>query len=156
MIAFICCSATSGFVLNVSIGKKLASVRGSGARARGTSCVYACRVRHGVLTGLGAVATSWVLGMPAGGEPGWLEATGFVGVDDFGAKIGLGDSTAPEQRPQTSPMLGGRLTYLPVIQGSLALGVEAELAFTPSWTGYGFDGPRMSYFAPVIGYRAAL
>jgi len=38
----------------------------------------------------------------------------------------------------------------------LELGVEPELTFTPSWTGYGFDGPRDSYFVPVFGYRASL
>jgi len=116
--------------------------------------VYDYRVRYGVLAAaLGAVAA---LELPARAEPGWLEGTGFVGVDDFGTKIGLGDALAPEQRPQTAPTFGGRLTYLPLVLDRLALGVEGELAFTPSWTGYGFDGPRMSYFAPVFGYRAAV
>jgi OOP family OmpA-OmpF porin len=116
--------------------------------------VYDYRVRYGVFAAaLGAIAA---LELPAGADPGLIEGAGFIGVDDFGSKIGLGDALAPEQRPQTAPTFGGRLTYLPLVTGRLALGVEGELAFTPSWTGYGFDGPRMSYFAPVFGYRAAL
>ena len=33
-----------------------------------------------------------------------LEASGFVGVDYFGDDIELGNSLAPEQRPQTAPV----------------------------------------------------
>ena len=36
------------------------------------------------------------------------------------------------------------------------LGVEAEVAVTASWTGYGFDTGRASELAPVIGYRGSL
>jgi len=78
-------------------------------------------------------------------------------MDYFGDNIGLGGSIAPEQRPQTAPTLGGRLTYIAVRarQGvPVSLGGELELSFTPSWTGYGFESERQSYFAPVFGYRA--
>jgi OOP family OmpA-OmpF porin len=87
---------------------------------------------------------------------GWIETSGFVGVDYFGPKTGLGDALAPEQIPQTSPTIGGRLTYVLLPLGRLQLAMEGELGFTPSWTGYGFDGPRQSYFAPVIGYRGSV
>jgi OmpA-OmpF porin, OOP family len=84
-----------------------------------------------------------------------LEASAFLGVDYYGDETGLGQSPAPEQRPQTAPTFGGRVTYIFASLGSsnmhLDLGGEAEASFTASWTGYGFDGPRPSYFAPVIG-----
>jgi len=85
-----------------------------------------------------------------------VEATGFLGVEDFAKDNGLGNALAPEQRPQTAPTFGGRLTYIPLKTSGdihLALGTELELSFTPAWTGYGFDSMRPSYFAPVFGYR---
>ena len=88
-----------------------------------------------------------------------LELTGFIGVEDFSDDIGLGGALAPEQRPQTAPTFGGRLTYIALqTPGDLHLDVggEAELSFTPAWTGYGFETARPSYFAPVFGYRANL
>ncbi|HSD86076.1 MAG TPA: thrombospondin type 3 repeat-containing protein [Kofleriaceae bacterium] len=48
------------------------------------------------------------------------------------------------------------MTYIAVKAGGnipLSLGGELELSFTPSWTGYGFESERPSYFAPVFGYR---
>lgn len=108
----------------------------------------------------GVIASFLVLAAPAAADPiDRLEASGFLGVDYYGPNIGLGGSPAPEQRPQTAPTFGGRLTYVPLQIGSdltLDLGVEAELTFTPSWTGYGFDGPRPSVFSPVFGYHANL
>jgi len=99
--------------------------------------------------------------VPASAEPdgGRLEASGFLGVDYYGDQIGLGGSAAPEQRPQTAPTFGGRLTFIIASIGRdihLDLGIEGEASFTASWTGYGFDGPRPSYFSPVIGYHAGL
>src|SRR4051794_27887488 len=109
-------------------------------------------VRFGVLAAP-AVVLSFV--GPAHADPR-LELSGFFGVDYFGHKVGLGDALAPEQIPQTSPVFGGRATYvlLPDLFRRIDLAGEGELTFTPAWTGYGFDGPRMSYFAPVFGYRA--
>ena len=101
------------------------------------------------------IAALVALSPVAHADPG-LEATGFFGVDYFGPNIGLGHALAPEQIPQTSPMFGGRLTFLMVQGLHVDFGIEAEATFTPSWTGYGFDGPRMSYFSPVIGYRGHL
>ncbi|HUS29338.1 MAG TPA: OmpA family protein [Kofleriaceae bacterium] len=88
-----------------------------------------------------------------------LEAGGFLGVDYFGDDIGLGSALAPEQRPQTAPILGGRLTYVALRTNSdiqLDVGGELELSFAPSWTGYGFEEERPSYFAPVFGFRGNL
>ena len=88
-----------------------------------------------------------------------LEAGAFVGVDKFADDVALGSSDAPEQRPQTSPKVGGRVTYVFLRTGRdirFDLGAEGELSFTPAWTGYGFADERASYFAPVFGYRADL
>jgi OOP family OmpA-OmpF porin len=97
---------------------------------------------------------------PAFADPGErLEATGFVGVEDFSKTTGLGNALAPEQRPQTAPTFGARLTYIALRTAGdmhLDFGGEAELSFTPAWTGYGFESSRPSYFAPVFGYRASL
>ena len=88
-----------------------------------------------------------------------LETTGFLGVDYFGSRTGLGNSLVPDQIPQTSPMFGARLAYF-ILRSrtalALDLGIEAEFAFTPTFTGYGVDSPRMSYFAPVFGERGSL
>jgi outer membrane protein OmpA-like peptidoglycan-associated protein len=86
----------------------------------------------------------------------YLEGSAFFGVDDFGPRIALGGALAPEQRPQTSPLFGVRMTAMLVRTVVFDLGVEPELVLTPAWTGYGFDGPRDSYFAPVFGYRGSL
>lgn len=113
-------------------------------------------MRTGVIAALLAVPAA------ASAEPdrgNGFEAAGFLGVDYYGDEIGLGGSPAPEQRPQTSPTFGGRLTYIAASIGSdlhLDLGLEAEASFTPAWTGYGFDGPRPSYFSPVFGYHGGL
>jgi OOP family OmpA-OmpF porin len=88
-----------------------------------------------------------------------LEAGAFVGVDKFADDVALGGADAPEQRPQTSPKVGGRLTYVFLRTGRdvrFDLAAEGELSFTPAWTGYGFADERASYFAPVFGYRADL
>jgi len=90
-----------------------------------------------------------------------LEASAFFGGQYFGSDIGLGQSKFAEQRPQTSPLVGARLTVLfPRLAGDdklhLDLGVEAELAMAMAFTGYDFDTERDSYFAPVFGYRGDL
>jgi outer membrane protein OmpA-like peptidoglycan-associated protein len=110
---------------------------------------------------IGVPAVLLLFAVPASADEAQsrLEASGFLGVDYYGDKISLGKSPAPEQRPQTAPTFGGRLTYVVFQLGGdihLDLGVEAEGSFTASWTGYGFDGPRPSYFAPVLGYHGNL
>ncbi|MEO7736108.1 MAG: OmpA family protein [Kofleriaceae bacterium] len=90
----------------------------------------------------------------AGADPR-LEASGFVGVSWFGRRTELGNSWAPEQVPHTSPVLGGRLSWLalPSLPGDLQLAIEGELAFAPAFTGDRASAGRMSYFAPVFGWR---
>lgn len=90
-----------------------------------------------------------------------LEASGFVGIDWFGAHTELGNSWAPEQVPGTAPLVGGRVSWLalPRLPADLELAVEAELAIAPAFTGgqpsTGHDtGGRMAYFAPVFEWRA--
>ena len=61
-------------------------------------------MRSGVIAALLALTT------PAFAEP--VEWSGFFGVDKLPSDIALGRGTAPEQRPQTAPMFGGRVTYL--------------------------------------------
>ena len=110
-------------------------------------------MRLGVLTALCALAASSAHADPVDR----LEANGFLGLNDFSDDIGLGGGLPPEQRPQSAPVFGGRLTYTALqSRGDLHLDLvlEPELSFTTSWTGYGFDEDRPSYFAPVIGYRA--
>jgi outer membrane protein OmpA-like peptidoglycan-associated protein len=85
-----------------------------------------------------------------------LEASGFFGAAGFGDRTALGDSTFAEQRPETAALLGVRLTAWMLAFRSFELGIEPELSFAPAWTGYGFDGPRPSYFAPVLGYSGSL
>src|SRR6478609_3570633 len=146
MMAFICCSATSGFVLNVSIEDEFPPNRPRRSRLGYDYFV----VRIGGLVVL--LATS----APAFADDR-LELGAFAGVDKFADDIALGSSEAPEQRPQTSPQFGGRVTYVFLRTGRdvrFDLGAEGELSFTPAWTGYGFADERESYFAPVFGYRA--
>ena len=107
---------------------------------------------------VGVIAILLGLAAPALAEPGEdrLEASGYFGTEYFPSDTGLGDSKLPEQRPETSALFGARLTYfvLPSLaHGKLQLGVEGELALATAWTGYGFDARRMSYFAPVFGWR---
>src|SRR6476469_4392446 len=104
-------------------------------------------VRLGILAAVIAVSST------ATAEP--LETSGFLGVDYFGSRTGLGDSMQPEQIPQTSPMLGAHLTWvaLPRIAPRIDVAAEGELAITPTFTGYGFQSHRPSYFTPVFGWR---
>jgi len=91
-----------------------------------------------------------------------LEGSGFVGVVGFGDSE-LGNSWAPEQVPGTAPVVGLRVAWLaaPQLAGSetarLQFALEGELAMASAFTG-GTDligrGARMSYFAPVFGWRA--
>src|SRR6188768_430837 len=92
---------------------------------------------------LGVIAALVALCSPVAAEP--LEWTGFLGVDKLPDDIGLGNAMEAEQRPQTAPMVGGRITYLPLLSQWIAAGVEGELSLTTSWTGYGFDARRNSY-----------
>jgi OOP family OmpA-OmpF porin len=106
-------------------------------------------VRFGVLAAVVAVSPS--------AHAGWLEISGFAGADSLPKTVKLGDnSTDPEQRPQTGPEFGVRAGWIAVPLRHFELGVEAELALTASWTGYGFGANRASDFAPVIGYRGQL
>ena len=111
-------------------------------------------MRNGLALGIACIACG-----VASSEPRF-EATGFVGIDYFGDNIQLGNSWAPEQIPGTSPVLGARLGYLALPSLwtrdalTLQLAGEVELAFAPAFTGSGFGGGgRMSYFAPVFGWR---
>ncbi len=93
-----------------------------------------------------------------------FEASGFLGLGVFGDDIELGNSWAPEQVPNTAPVVGARLGWLaiPRIIGSrdgihLAGVIEGEASLATAFTGgSSFEGDqgRMSYFAPVIGWRA--
>ncbi len=104
------------------------------------------------------VGVAAVLGGTAQADP-HLEASGFVGFDYFGTNTQLGNSWAPEQIPGTAPAVGARVLGLVVPDLAtlgrvhLALGVEGELAVATAYTGGSFDGGRMSYFAPVFGWR---
>lgn len=113
--------------------------------------MYDGDVGHRLLATLGSAALA---GEPV--ESGNFELGGFVGIEDFSSHANLGTPTAPEQRPQPSPVVGLRLGYLGRAFRHLDIGPEAELSLAPAWTGYGFAAGRASYFAPVISYRAGL
>jgi OOP family OmpA-OmpF porin len=117
-------------------------------------------VRVGVIA---AIATIVELGAPeARAEP--LEVSGFVGVGWFSDNTQLGNSWAPEQVPNTAPVLGARIGWVPVPSlvsfgdgPHVELAVEAELSLATAFTGgtqFEGDTGRMSYFAPVFGWRA--
>ncbi len=113
-------------------------------------------VRSGVIAVLGALSLASI---PARAEP-QLEASGFAGVAYLSTQNQLGDSWAPEQVPGTAPVFGARLNILgPSVfeQNRLRfqIGVELELAIAASFTGGTAidDGGRMTYFAPIFGWR---
>src|SRR3569833_399128 len=94
MIAFICCSATSGFVLNVSMPSRVPQIAFHRPR-----CAMIYFVRWGTIVALVAVAA------PASAEP--LEWSAFFGADKLPKTIALGGAAEPEQRPFTGPIVGG-------------------------------------------------
>ncbi len=90
-----------------------------------------------------------------------FEASGFVGVGTFGTDSELGNSWAPEQVPSTAPVFGARFGWLalPAFAGSpdgvhLGAGLEVEASFATAFTDSADADGRMSYFAPVFGWRA--
>ena len=106
----------------------------------------------------GAIAALVLGGSTAHADPE-LDASGFVGIGYFPDDSELGNSWAREQVPSTAPVVGARVGWLAVPalveRGTyrLSLGVEGELALATSYTG-SLEGGRMSYFAPVFGWRA--
>ena len=91
-----------------------------------------------------------------------LEASGFVGIGFLGANVQLGDSWAPEQIPGNAPLFGLRLTLLLAphladvsLTRRFQFGIELEtqLAASNTRTTIEREG-RMTYFAPVFGWRA--
>ena len=113
-------------------------------------------MRPGVLAVVGALAFA----SSAHADP-QLEASGFTGVAFLPQAGQLGDSWAPEQVPGTAPLLGARLNMLgqPLLEQNglvVQMGLELELAMAAAFTGGTAiaDGGRMSYFAPVFGWRA--
>jgi OOP family OmpA-OmpF porin len=109
-------------------------------------------VRDLVLAAVGIFAA---MAAAARAEPA-LSASGFVGVDWFGSHTALGNSWAPEQVPGTSPLVGGRVSWLalPALPADLQLAIEGELAFAAAFTGSDVEHGRMAYFAPVFAWRA--
>lgn len=94
-----------------------------------------------------------------------FEASAFVGVGTFSEDSELGNSWAPEQVPNTSPLVGARLGWvaLPRLVGArggvhLAAALEGEFSLATAFTGDATSGlmtdrTRASYFAPVFGWR---
>ncbi len=122
---------------------------------------YDAVVRIGATAAI-IVATWWGVAAPAAADPDPIEASGFFGGQYFASDVGLGGSRFAEQRPQTSPLFGARVSYiaLPSIAGDesthIDLGFEGELTCAAAFTGYGFDSGRQSYFSPVLGWRGEL
>jgi outer membrane protein OmpA-like peptidoglycan-associated protein len=90
-----------------------------------------------------------------------LEATAFVGIGFLGSNVQLGDSWAPEQVPGNAPLFGFRLTFLaaPTLvdlgvgrRFQFGIELEAELATANTRSSMEREG-RMTYFAPVFGWR---
>lgn len=94
------------------------------------------------------------------GAERWLELSTFVGYTTLG-DTELGNSWAPEQVPGASSIFGARLSWLadpnfirfgPL---DLLLALETEVSLAAASTGASDEeSGRMSYFAPVIGWRA--
>jgi outer membrane protein OmpA-like peptidoglycan-associated protein len=94
------------------------------------------------------------------GAERWLELSTFVGYNTLGDSE-LGNSWAPEQVPGASSVFGARLSWLadpnfmrlgPI---DLLLAFETEVSLAAASTGASDEeSGRMSYFAPVIGWRA--
>ena len=101
----------------------------------------------------GVIALLAICSASASAEP--VEWSAFFGANKLPKDLALGGSVDPEQRPQTGPMLGGHITWLPLASHWISAGVDGQLSLTTTWTGYGFTSRRQSYFAPVLGYRAA-
>ncbi|MBS1121987.1 MAG: OmpA/MotB domain protein [Deltaproteobacteria bacterium] len=112
-------------------------------------------VRGGMLVAMASIAA--IVPSPLRAEPR-LEGSGFVGVGYFSHDTELGNSWAPEQVPNSAPVVGARLGYLiaPALAHigarDLQLAVEGELALATAFTGT--ESHRRSYFAPVFGWRA--
>ncbi|NVB80509.1 MAG: hypothetical protein HOV81_19100, partial [Kofleriaceae bacterium] len=104
-------------------------------------------MRAGILALLALPAT------PALAEPAPFEASGFIGVSYLGGDIGLGDAVPADQRPQTAPAFGGRLTFVP-FRSTLSLGGELEAFYAPAKTGSVALRPAAD--APILAYRALL
>jgi outer membrane protein OmpA-like peptidoglycan-associated protein len=85
-----------------------------------------------------------------------VEASAFFGASSLSDTLALGAAAQPDERPQTAPMFGARLGYVVGPWSPIQLVAEAELSFTPSWTGYDFAAERDSYFAPLFGWRGGL
>src|SRR5687768_9370639 len=120
MIAFICCSATSGFALNVSIEVRLGCPGEECGRKRGLGYDIGVRPCGNTVTAavmvLAGTGTSGLWGpgaRDAHGEPtsdeAALETGGFFGLGLFPDDIELGNSWAQEQVPQSAPVFGGRI-----------------------------------------------
>ena len=112
-------------------------------------------VRQGVVLAVGLAASS------AAADPR-LEASGFLGVGYLGDDIQLGDSWAPEQAPNTAPLIGARMHVLVEPDAArigdfrMRFGVEGELLFTSAYTGNTLGGmdARRQYYSPILGWRA--
>jgi OmpA-OmpF porin, OOP family len=150
MIAFICCSATSGSVLKVSMTVDQLTP--------GRVIIAAMWEAFRLAVALGALVTA---ARVAHASPPRFELGGFGGVDYFGDDIELGNSWADEQKPGTAALFGLRLGYvaLPDLTGAgaggprLALGAELETKLALASTGDDRAGDRMAYSSPVIGWR---
>src|SRR5690349_6689638 len=108
MMAFICCSAVSGSLLNVSIDPgELAPFVIPGASA---GIIWT--VRAGWVAAVAAPISSFFsshgVGVADTVAAPRLEASGFVGYSTFGDSE-LGNSWAPEQVPRSSALIGARV-----------------------------------------------
>ncbi len=93
-----------------------------------------------------------------------FEAAAFVGIGFLGSNVQLGDSWAPEQVPGDGPLFGFRLTILaaPTLADigdgrrfQLGIELETEMAAANTRSSDQREG-RMTYFAPVFGWRGHL
>lgn len=106
-----------------------------------------------------AIPTSLIFGSHARADDPRFEASSFVGYGMLG-DTGLGNSFAPDQVPGSSAVLGARFGWLAVpelartgpLRLSLLLEGEATIAPASTSTATG-EHARMSFFAPVFGWR---
>ena len=115
---------------------------------------------NSVKAGIGGLAAVLALGSGvAAADPGDEKADlgVFAGAQFLSPDIGVGSTMDPVERPQSAPLVGGRLTWIamPHVGGGdsrLQVGVEAEAGMAAAYTGR-TGTTSGGYFSPLVDWR---